>query len=59
MIDVAVTLPYEGLPVGWAALFSIAFVLICAIFVWTITLFVRGIEDRSRSASTKRSSPWR
>jgi 1,2-diacylglycerol 3-beta-glucosyltransferase len=38
----ALTSPFEGLAAGWAVLFTIGFVVICGMFVWTVVLFVRA-----------------
>jgi 1,2-diacylglycerol 3-beta-glucosyltransferase len=38
----AVSSPYEGLAGGWAVLFTVGFVVICGMFVWTVLLFVRA-----------------
>ncbi len=36
------TWPFEGLPVGWEALFTVCLVVVVAMFLWTLLLFVRG-----------------
>jgi 1,2-diacylglycerol 3-beta-glucosyltransferase len=43
-----VALPFEGLPTVWVVLFTLAFVLICAMLAWTAVLFVRGQRTRRR-----------
>jgi 1,2-diacylglycerol 3-beta-glucosyltransferase len=40
------TLPFEGLPTGWIALFSVAFFVIVAMLLWTALLFVRAQHAR-------------
>ena len=37
-------LPFEGLPTFWSVVFSIALVVLLAIFAWTVVLFVRGLR---------------
>jgi cellulose synthase/poly-beta-1,6-N-acetylglucosamine synthase-like glycosyltransferase len=41
-----ISLPFEGLSPPWLTLFTIAFVVICAMLVWTAVLFVRGLAWR-------------
>jgi 1,2-diacylglycerol 3-beta-glucosyltransferase len=36
------TWPFEGLPAGWEALFTVCLVVVAAMFCWTLLLFVRG-----------------
>jgi len=48
---VALVAPFEGLPPAWTVLFTIAFVVVLAMLAWTITLFVRGVEARSRAGA--------
>jgi 1,2-diacylglycerol 3-beta-glucosyltransferase len=47
--------PFEGLPLPWEILFSIAFVVVVAMFSWTVLLFVRGwwAESRAPRASNE------
>lgn len=45
----SVALPFEGLPAGWQALFSVAFVVIVAMLAWTTLLFLRGLAWRRRA----------
>jgi 1,2-diacylglycerol 3-beta-glucosyltransferase len=42
------TLPFEGMPEGWLALFSLALAVILAMFSWTALLFTRGQRTRRR-----------
>jgi 1,2-diacylglycerol 3-beta-glucosyltransferase len=34
--------PFEGLPLPWEILFGVCFVLVAAMFLWSLLLFVRG-----------------
>jgi 1,2-diacylglycerol 3-beta-glucosyltransferase len=45
----AVALPFEGLSPVWVVLFTVAFVVICGMLVWTIALFVRGQRARAHA----------
>jgi 1,2-diacylglycerol 3-beta-glucosyltransferase len=40
------TLPFEGVPEGWFALFCVAFAVIVAMLAWTALLFVRSQRYR-------------
>ncbi len=42
MTIAAVSLPFQGVPLGWQILFVGAFAVICAMLAWTAALFVRG-----------------
>lgn len=42
----AIALPFEGLPVPFAALYWVALLVICAMLAWTAALFVRGLRWR-------------
>lgn len=44
----ATLLPFEGLPLAWVLLFTLAFGVICAMLLWTALLFVRGQRARKR-----------
>ena len=45
------TLPFEGLPDGWVAAFTVALAVILAMFSWTVLLFARAQRDRRRPAA--------
>lgn len=42
------TLPFEGLPDGWVAAFTVALAVILAMFSWTVLLFTRAQRARRR-----------
>ncbi len=41
-----VALPFEGLSPAWLVLFGVAFLVICAMLVWTSALFVKAMRWR-------------
>lgn len=41
-LSASLSTPYEGLAGAWVVLFTIGFVVTCAMFAWTVTLFVRA-----------------
>jgi cellulose synthase/poly-beta-1,6-N-acetylglucosamine synthase-like glycosyltransferase len=45
--------PFEGLPLPWNVMFSVAFAVVVMMFAWTVLLFVRGwwAEARAPRAS--------
>jgi cellulose synthase/poly-beta-1,6-N-acetylglucosamine synthase-like glycosyltransferase len=36
--------PFAGLPAGWEVVLSVVFVVVVAMFCWTVILFVRGLR---------------
>lgn len=42
-------MPFEGLPLGWQILMTIALAVIVAMFLWTLALFLRGLAYRRRA----------
>ena len=44
----ALALPFDDLPAVWEILFTVAFVVIAMMLVWTTLLFVRGEHARTR-----------
>ena len=49
---------FEGLPTAWRVLFGIALVVVCAMFVWTFLLFVRGGWSRRHPPDPVDPDDW-
>ena len=51
------TLPFEGLPDGWVAAFTVALAVILAMFSWTVLLFARAQRARRRPVPAPADGP--
>lgn len=51
-------LPFEGLPLGWAILFTVAFVVLVAVLAWTTALFVRAQRYRPEGPAATEPFTW-
>jgi 1,2-diacylglycerol 3-beta-glucosyltransferase len=45
LTSAVLTPPFQGLPVGWTVLFTTGFAFACAMFVWTLVLFIRARRE--------------
>ena len=52
----ALALPFDDLPAVWEILFTVAFVVIAMMLVWTTLLFVRGEHARTRPPPLRTAS---